>query len=269
MLTYYLLICIIGIISGFLAGLLGIGGGIIIIPSLFLLYSYFPHPHPEFLSQCILGTSNGIILINSLKNFQNYYKQGLLSIKNTIKFAGAGLLGGICGGMVASVINSDQLKLFFAIFLIIMGIKMLLSKKQANKTEFTLDSFKMNIFIFLIIGFIVGFFSGFFGIGGGILAIPLLTVFGKIPMIFAQGFSVSLIPFNKIGGVIGYISGGIHSIGVSLPFIGFMDISLVIICGILGAFFTKLGLKTAKSINQLALQRIFGGVLLIVAIKII
>jgi uncharacterized membrane protein YfcA len=267
---YYLLICLIGILSGFIAGLLGIGGGILIIPSLFLLYGFFPHPHHEYLSQCILGTSNGIILLNSLKNFHNYYKNGFISIKNTLKFAGAGLIGGFTGGRIAVFIDSDKLKMAFGIFLIIMGIKMFFPKKEKSSVgDFNLKEYKMKTLPFLFIGFIVGFFSGIFGIGGGILAVPLLTMFTKVPMIFAQGFSVSLIPFNKIGGVFGYMVGGSKVIGVSLPFIGFIDLSLVLICGVLGGISTNIGLKLAKSINQFYLQKIFAVMLLIVALKII
>jgi uncharacterized membrane protein YfcA len=266
---YFLSIILIGVGSGFLAGLLGIGGGILIIPSLFFLYSFFPHPHPDYLSQCILGTSNGIILINSFKNFHNYYKHGFLTLKNTVKFAGAGLIGGILGGRVASVINSDSLKIFLGVFLFLMGIKMFFPKKSGKQKDFVLSDFKMNFLPFLTIGFIVGFFSGFFGIGGGILAVPLVTAFCKVPIIFAQGFSVSLIPFNKIGGVLGYISGGMDKIGLSLPFVGFMDISLVLICGILGAFSTRYGLRVAKKLNQEKLQKIFSIMLMIASIKII
>ncbi len=266
---YYVCIVLIGVGSGFIAGLLGIGGGILIIPSLFLLYSFFPHPHNDYLTQCILGTSNGIILINSIKNFYNYYKQGFLTIRNTVKFAGAGLIGGILGGRVASLINNDNLKVFLGIFLFLMGVKMFFSKKNQRNKDFILTDFKMSFLPFVFIGLIVGFFSGFFGIGGGVLAVPIVTTFCKVPIIFAQGFSVSLIPFNKIGGVIGFISGGMDKIGVHLPFIGFMDVSLVLICGILGAFSTKWGLKLAKNIDQRMLQKIFAVMLMIVSIKII
>ena len=138
-----------------------------------------------------------------------------------------------------------------------------------SNENFVLKDFNLNLTLFLIIGFFVGLFSGFFGIGGGVLAVPLVMTFGKIPIIFAQGFSVSLIPFNKIGGVIGYISGGMDKIGINLPFIGFMDISLVLICGVVGAFSTKIGLKMAKKIKQEKLQRIFAIMLMLVAIKII
>ncbi len=266
---YYFSVAIIGLASGFLAGLLGIGGGILIIPSLFLLYSFYPHPHSKFLSQCILGTSNGIILINSLKNFSNYYKQGLITIRNTLKFAGAGLTGGFVGARVASFLNTDSLKVFFGIFLILMSIKMGFFTKRDSQESFNLSEFQINIFILLAIGFVVGLVSGFFGIGGGIVAVPLLTTFFKIPMIFAQGFSVSLIPFNKIGGVIGFIVGGMKDVGISLPFIGFMDISLVVICGVLGGISSSWGLKMASKINQKALQRIFAVILIVVAIRII
>jgi uncharacterized membrane protein YfcA len=142
-------------------------------------------------------------------------------------------------------------------------------KEKSSVCDFNLKEYKMKTLPFLFIGFIVGFFSGIFGIGGGILAVPLLTMFTKVPMIFAQGFSVSLIPFNKIGGVFGYMVGGSKVIGVSLPFIGFIDLSLVLICGVLGGISTNIGLKLAKSINQFYLQKIFAVMLLIVALKII
>ncbi len=266
---YYFIVAAIGIASGFLAGLLGIGGGILIIPSLFLLYSFYPHPHAEFLSQCIFGTSNGIILINSLKNFSNYYKQGLITIKNTLKFAGAGLAGGFVGARIAAYMDTNKLKMFFGIFLLLMSIKMAFFTKRRAESDFNLSDFQINIFILLLIGFVVGFVSGFFGIGGGIVAVPILTSFCKIPMIFAQGFSVSLIPFNKIGGVLGFIVGGMKDIGIKLPYVGFMDISLVLICGVLGGISTNWGLKVAKKINQKLLQRIFAIILAVVAVKIV
>ncbi len=270
-LTFYLFIILIGVVSGFIAGLLGIGGGAIIIPALFFLYSTTNFQHPEYLSQFVFGTTNGVIFIQSVKNFYDYYKKGLFSFKNTLKFVFIGFLGGFCGSKVASIIDSASLKTYFGILLIFVSIQMFmpLSKNRSSLDSFSLEDMKSKFVSLVFVALFTGFFSGFFGIGGGIIAIPLLTTFFNFPMMFAQGFSVSMIPFNQIGGMTGYGMCGLKLVGFNPPFVGFIDVSVVLICGAMGFFTSKFGLNTAIRLNQKILKKIFAGFLMIVALKFI
>ncbi len=136
-------------------------------------------------------------------------------------------------------------------------------------SNYTADSIKFANFQIILIGLCVGCIAGFFGIGGGILVIPTLNLFLKIPIQFAQGFSVSLVPFNSFGGVTGYIFGGMEKIGIDFPYLGFVNILIVVICSTMSIIFTKIGLNLAKKINKNLLKKIFAIVLLITSLKFI
>jgi len=263
---FYLLSILAGSVAGFLSGFMGIGGGIIIIPSLFFLYSKYLPQYNKYLSQIIFGTSNAFVFINSIKNFHNYYKKKLIDIKKSIKIAICCFFGGYLGAFSGSYLPSKLLKTFFGFFLIIMATKMLISSKNNLETETkNLPELKFSTIIFS--GLSIGFIAGFFGVGGGVIAVPILSTMFHFPILYAQGFSVSLIPFNSAGGVIGYLTGGINKIGINFPIIGFIDISTLLCCVIPAFFFNKLGLTYASKFKQQTLKKIFAIVLFFLAIK--
>ena len=138
-----------------------------------------------------------------------------------------------------------------------------------NLKEFTIHSVNISFIHLSIIGLIVGTVAGFFGIGGGVLTIPILNLIFKVPILFSQGFSISLVPFNSFGGVTGYILEGLHKIGIKFPYIGFVNILIVAICAITSIIFTKFGLNLARKINKNLLKKIFSIVLLLTSLKFI
>ena len=250
--------------------MLGIGGGIIVIPSLFFLFHIFPTPYPDYLSQIIFASSNGVVFLTSLRNFYNYYKSNLISFKNTIKVASFCLIGGFIGGNLGTHFSSKTLKVLFSIFLILVCIRMIFSKEPVQRDHgYNIKSVKFPSLTLFLIGFFVGIVAGFFGLGGGVIVVPLLTTFFKIPILYAQGFSVSLIPFNTFGGVVGYTVEGVKKVGIHFPYFGFINLYVIIICSIFSMIFTKFGLNCAKKINKTLLRRIFAILLLIVAVKFI
>ncbi len=140
---------------------------------------------------------------------------------------------------------------------------------EIEKKNYSKTSIVLSLPALIIIGIPIGIISGFFGIGGGIIVVPFLNIFFNVPMLYAQGFSVSLIPFSSIGGLIGYISNGVDKIGLNYPYLGFVNLHIVFICGILSMIFTKMGLNIAKRINKTILKRIFATLLLFVSLKFI
>ncbi len=145
---------------------------------------------------------------------------------------------------------------------------MIFSKEPEDK-PFTKKSINLPTYVLFIIGFSVGIIAGFFGLGGGVIVVPLLTTFFKVPILYAQGFSVSLIPFNTFGGVMGYTVDGIKKFGIHFPYIGYLNLYVIIICSAFSMIFTKVGLNCAKKINKTLLRRIFAILLLIVGLKFI
>ncbi len=116
-----ILLIIIGIIAGVLAGLFGIGGGIVIIPALIYLFGMNQHQAQ--------GTSIAFLLLPvGILAFMNYYKAGHINIKYAAILAATFVIGGYFGSKLAINISDINLKRFFAVFIILVGIRMLFTK---------------------------------------------------------------------------------------------------------------------------------------------
>ena len=119
--TIFLLICI-GLVAGVLSGLVGIGGGIIIVPALMYLIGYGQHEAQ--------GTSLGLLLLPvGVFATLNYYRKGYVDVKAILVMAGAFLIGGLLGSKLGLSVSDALLKKIFAISLIVIAVKMLFFDK--------------------------------------------------------------------------------------------------------------------------------------------
>ncbi|MBL0883323.1 MAG: sulfite exporter TauE/SafE family protein [Chitinophagaceae bacterium] len=126
--TTIILLIIIGLAAGFLSGLVGIGGGIIIVPALVLLLG--------FTQKQAQGTSLGIMLlpIGILAVIQ-YYKQGYLNINYVLIVASAFVIGGFLGSKLALSLSDEKMKKVFAVILFLISLKMLFFDKVPEKKK--------------------------------------------------------------------------------------------------------------------------------------
>jgi uncharacterized membrane protein YfcA len=116
--TTIILLIIVGLAAGFLSGLIGIGGGIIIVPALVLLLG--------FSQKMAQGTSLGILLLPvGILAVLQYYKQGYLDVKYVAVIAIAFVLGGLLGSKLALSISDEKMKKIFAVILMVIAVKML------------------------------------------------------------------------------------------------------------------------------------------------
>lgn len=157
----------VGAMAGVLAGLLGVGGGIVVVPSLnMLLGSHFP---ANLVMHMAVGTSLAIMIFTALSAAYAYNKRDLIVWSLVYKFIPGLLLGTITGSIVARHLPGHVLSIAFGIFLICVATNMLFSKKPAAHRELPPVSI-LNIFAFLM-----GICSGFFGIGGGTMMVPFFV----------------------------------------------------------------------------------------------
>lgn len=121
MMNEIILLLIVGIVAGLLAGLFGVGGGIIVIPALIYIFGMNQHQAQ--------GTSIAFLLLPvGILAFMNYYRAGYINIKFAAILAATFVIGGYFGSKIALNIPVDNLKRVFAVFMILVGIKMLFSK---------------------------------------------------------------------------------------------------------------------------------------------
>ena len=231
----------IGLVGGLLSGLLGVGGGVIFVP----LLTYMTNKNFKINTGI---SSMAIVFVASASGF-TYILNGISLTFNIFYLIIGGIFGGYIGSKITAVIKTKSLERIFSILLIIVAIRMFLN------TSFQ-SAFNENPMFYIFIGLITGILSGLLGIGGGIVRIPLLIIFGGLENIVAQGFSlIATIPtamtaaITKLKGSPDLIKQGTY-IGVF---------------GIIGSI---IGANTAFLLSQNILNTIFAIFLLLVSVNL-
>jgi len=244
-----------GACAGFAAGLLGIGGGLIIVPVLFFIFSAQGH-ETQYLMQMALSTSLATIVITSISSTRAHHKKQAVIWPLVFLLTPGIIVGAWFGGLFASAINSDNLKSFFAVFEFAVAINLLL-KKQPAQHNTTIEKT-----VAATGGTIIGFVSTIVGIGGGTMTVPFLHWF-NVPMrkavatSAACGFPIALI------GTLSYIYASYYiSFRDSLS-IGYLQVDAFLFIAGSSFLFAPLGAKTAHSISEKALRRNFSFILFI------
>lgn len=168
MLDYYLLLIPIGLIAGLMAGLLGIGGGLVIVPVLMFFYSRYGL-FPETIMQTAIGTSLAVIIVTSVASIYGHHKKRSVNWDLVLAFAPGLVVGGVVGAFIVTQVGSVLLKYFFGVFEILIGLQFIMNFKI--KLAFQLPGrMGQNI-----VGLIIGLMSALLGIGGGTMTVPYLA----------------------------------------------------------------------------------------------
>lgn len=263
-LMYYLsllmFICT-GITAGFVGGLFGIGGGIIVVPSLLFIFHLLGFP-PESIMQTAAGTSLAAMIFTSGSSALAHYKQDGINWTVLRYLAPGMILGSVTGGILAHLLPSPRLMDFFALFLCVVGITFLFSSSK-ELIDHKILRFPSYYFISLI-GLFIGSLSSFFGIGGGIVTIPALKAIGlsvrnAISTSAMTGFFIAL-----FGGLT-YAYFGRTQIPSDAS-IGYIYIPAFLYVGISASLAAHYGAKYAYILPPSLLNRIFGAFLAIIGL---
>lgn len=254
----FLLYLAVGAFVGTLSGLFGIGGGIIIVPTLLFIFKEqgFSNEITMFMA---LGTSLATIVITASASTLRHYNMGNLLIDVTKKLF-IPLIVGICAGAyLVNQVKAETLELLFICYLYLISLKMIFYKAKVDEPKET------SSLLFNLTGFIIGLKSSILGIGGGTISVPFLTWRGyKMKNAVAVSASIG-IPIALFSSFF-YIYNGLgkatpeYSLGyIYLP--AFFGISIA------SFLFTKLGAKISTVANQAILKKLFALMLIFIAIK--
>ncbi|MBN1958868.1 MAG: sulfite exporter TauE/SafE family protein [Desulfuromonadales bacterium] len=255
----------LGAFAGFLAGLLGIGGGVILVPLFLWLFPLAKFP-PELVVHSAFGTSLAIILPTAVSSTLGHRKRGNVDWHMVVFLALGGVVGSLLGSSAAALISGDRLKMCFGLMQIIVSLK-LLFYKQSYLPPGSHD--RADNLPLMLVGFVGGFFSAFFGIGGGVIAVPLMLIFLHLPIHLAVGNSSALIVVSSFFAVSGYVWYGLQQ-AVSAPFSwGYVNFLIALIVAPLTMAFARLGVKLASRTSQTKLVKVFAVLLLFVGVRIL
>ena len=249
------------IVTGFMAGFFGIGGGLIMVPILFYLFN-FSGMEQAYVMHLALGTSFSIIIPTSIISTMTHMKFKAVDFDIVKTFGVFVAVGVVCGTIFAVSLKTSSLVLFFSIMTMIFSIYFLTAKEKINPIQR-----EINLIYRVIFGFLSGFLSAPMGIAGGVINTPILKIFGyqvkvAIGSSAAVGFLIALI------GAIGFaVSGSYLNVNVPLS-LGFVNIPAFLIFAPITMFMAKIGAKTVHKFDKRLIGKLLGIYLFIISCKL-
>jgi uncharacterized membrane protein YfcA len=272
-----LLLSLLGVFSGFLGGLLGVGGGVIVVPILILVF--------DLESRLAVGTSTIMVLFTALSGTVAYFRQKRIDWRTGTLAAFTTVPGAAVGAYLTKFFSSRSLAIIFGVTLFFVAATMLRRSFQTARNQHRASDInttqeggsrkgwkrrivdaKGKVFEFdaklnpgLLLLFFGGLASGFLGIGGGLIVVPILAGIVGLPMHLAVATSMLTMIFTSISGASTHIMLGNVRIDYAIP---------LIIGILLGA---QCGARTARRLKSVTLERVFAialigiGILLIIS----
>ena len=245
---------------GFVAGLFGIGGGLITVPFLYYIFGSIGIDQ-EYLMHLAVGTSFAIIIPTSMVSVFTHNKFKAVDFNIVRSYGIYVIVGVILGTIFAASLKTKSLVLFFSIIIFFLGIYLLFLKEKTNETII-----KMKLYLKIILGIVVGFISAPMGIGGAVMNVPILKFFGYT-INKAIGSSAAIGFLIATFGALGFLISG-NYLESNLPFsIGFLNIPSFLIFIPITTIMARLGARTVHKIDKSKISKFFGIFLLAIATK--
>lgn len=247
-------LALLGIGTGFLAGLLGIGGGMIMVPFITLMLSA-RGVAPDLSVKMAIATSMATIIFTSLSSVRAHHKRGAVRWDIVKRLAPGVVVGSLIASLgVFSVLKGAWLALFFAVFVAFSATQMLLDKKPQASRQMPGTGGQ------LAAGGVIGFLSGLVGAGGGFLSVPFLTwcnvaIHHAVATSAALGFPIALT------NVAGYVLAGQSVSGLPGGAIGYLWLPALIVIAVVSVIVAPQGAKAAHALPVKTLKKVFATIL--------
>ena len=257
MLSTYLIIQLmaLGLTTGFLAGLLGIGGGMMLVPFITYMLSQ-QQVAPDLAVKMAIATSMATILFTSISSVRAHHKRGAVRWELVWRLAPGIALGGLAASLgVFALLKGAFLAIFFGLFVSFSAVQMFIDRKPAAARQMPGTGGQVAA------GSVIGFISGLVGAGGGFISVPFMTwcnvsIHNAVATSAALGFPIA------VTNVLGFMAAGLHVQGLppySLGYIWLPGLVAVAACSVLTA---PLGARAAHQLPVAQLKKIFGVLLL-------
>jgi len=252
---------VLGLVVGFMAGLLGIGGGGIMVPVLTSIFLAQGVPVEQVVHMA-LGTSMASIVFTSFSSMRAHHKKGAV-MWNVVKYmAGGVIIGTFAATFLATYMKSVHLAIFFAIFMAYVSIQMAIDKKPKPSRELSAPSSLFGV------GSLIGSVSALVSIGGGSLTVPYL-VWQNVDLKKAIATSAAIGFPLSIAGTVGYMINGMIHASSSEMMLGFVYLPGVVLISIVSYFTAPFGARMAHTLPVGKLKKIFALLLMTLSIKML
>jgi hypothetical protein len=194
-----------GVGIGFLSGLLGIGGGIIMTPVQYWIYTS-AGMNPDLAIKISFATSLAVILPTAASGVWRHQRQGNINWRAATFMGIFTAIGGFIGATIATHISGSVLKVAFGVILLLIAIRMITVKVFDVQRPV-----KENLWLWFALALPIGILTGILGIGGGVFVVPMLVLILGFCMRNATATSLAMMLFTSLGGIAGYIVNGLNA----------------------------------------------------------
>lgn len=249
-----------GGVAGTLAGLLGVGGGIVIVPVLFYLFGVLDLA-PQSAMHVAVGTSLATIIPTSIASMRAHFKRGSVDMDLLKVWAVAAFLGAILGAGISGFVKGSVLTAVFAVVAALVALNMATPNGLRVADALPTSRFKSGL-----LGFVIGTFSVMMGIGGGTLSVPVLSAF-NFPIHRAVGTASALGLAIGLPGAIGFMAAGLSVDDVPPLSIGYVNLVGFVLIFPMSVLMAPVGAKLAHALPRIWLRRAFALFLAITSVR--
>ena len=262
LISMLLTLMVIGAFAGVLAGLLGVGGGIVLVPAFYYAFQTLGYDGPQLMQIC-LATSLATIIVTSLRSVSSHNKKGAVDWVILKTWAPGIALGAVFGVLVAASLRSQSLQMLFGCLAIVIGFYLLLGRSNWRLASEMPKGMRRVIY-----SPVVGFLSVLMGIGGGSFGVPLMTLHNTPihrAVATAAGFGVVI----AVPSVIGFLLMDVDPTTRPPLTIGAVNLVAFVVVISMTLITTPIGVGIAHRMDPKPLKRVFGGFLVLVALNML
>jgi len=262
------LLFVAGCLTGFLAGLFGVGGGIILVPILLFVFTAMLDVSGLVATHLALGTSLLVVIFASISAAYRHHKNGQVIPKAALYIGLVSSVAAYGGATLAASLSGETLQRVFVVILTVSALRLLLETGRSGRdSEMNLSPAGLSL-----TGVVGGLASSLGGVGGGIFTIPMLYSFMGFPLKKAVGTSSATIVLTAFAAMVGYVVNGLGDPDLerySRFTVGYVDFlhAIPVIVGTLP--FARLGADAAQRLRTESLRKIFSIFLLVVAARML
>jgi uncharacterized protein len=258
-----LAVMVVGIVTGLLAGLFGVGGGAVIVPVLFEVFRLFGVPEEVRMQLCV-GTSLAIIVPTTVRSYRAHRAKGMVVTTVLRSWAVPAVTGVAAGSVTAAFAPAQAFELAFVVIAGVIAAKLLVGRET-----WVLGRSLPGPAGMAGCGFIVGLASSLMGISGGSLATMMMTLYG-VPIHNAVATSAGLGVPITIAGTIGYLIAGLPRQAQLPPLsLGFVSVIGVVMIAPISSWIAPLGARLAHALPRRRLEIGFGLFLIAASLRFV